>query len=164
MLVDNNSIPPLADSLLIVDDNEKICELLSLRFRRNGYNTTTAADGKKAVDLLTQQSFDLILLDIEMPEMRGLEVLRVLRQSKSPTELPVIVISANHQSADIVEALSLGANDYTTKPVDFPVVLARVKAHLAHKHAEAALRESEERYALAARPEAASSSLRMVQP
>ncbi len=151
MLVVNNTTPRLADSLLIVDDNEKIREMLSHRFKQNGYTTTTAGDGKIALELASQQSFDLILLDIEMPEMRGLEVLKILRQSKSLTELPVIMISANHDSADIVEALSLGANDYTTKPVDFPVALARVKAHLAHKHAEAALRESEERYALAAK-------------
>ena len=151
MHVVNNATPPISDSLLIVDDNEKIRELLSHRFKRNGYKTTTAGDGKKALELVSQESFDLILLDIEMPEMRGLDVLKILRQSKSPTELPVIVISANHESSDIVEALSLGANDYTTKPVDFPVVLARVKTHLAHKQAEAALRESEERYALVAK-------------
>ncbi|MSO23720.1 MAG: response regulator, partial [Acidobacteria bacterium] len=79
-----------------------------------------------------------------------LDVLKALRLTKTPTELPVIVVSANNQSPDIVEALSLGANDYAAKPVDFPVVLARIKAHLGHKRAEAAMRESEERYALAA--------------
>src|SRR5688500_11849048 len=98
MHVVNNTTPPVTDSLLIVDDNEKIRELLSHRFKRNGYKTTTAGDGKRALELASQQSFDLILLDIEMPEMRGLDVLKVLRQSKSPTELPIIVISANHES------------------------------------------------------------------
>ena len=92
----------------------------------------TVGDGREALELVSEKNFDLILLDIEMPEMSGLEVLKALRQSKTPTELPVIVVSANNQSADIVEALSLGANDYSTKPVDFPVVLTRVKAHLAH--------------------------------
>ena len=149
MLVVNNTTPSLADSLLIVNVNETIREMLSHRFKQNGYNTTTAGDGQRALELASQQRFDLILLDIETPETR--EVLKFLRQSKSSTELPIIVISANHQSADILEALSLGANDYTVKPVDFPVVLARVKTHLAHKHAEAALRESEERYALTAK-------------
>ena len=96
----------------------KDLEMLSHRFKQNGYSTTTAGDGKIALELASQQSFDLILLDIEMPEMRGLEVLKVLRQSKSPTELPVIMISANHDSADIVEALSLGAAT-TTRPNPF---------------------------------------------
>jgi len=151
MQVVDNTTPPFAGSLLIVDDNEKIRDLLSQRLERNGYATTTAGNGKEALQLLSEGSFDLILLDIEMPEMNGLDVLKALRQAKTPTELPVIVVSANNRSADIVEALSLGANDYATKPVDFPVVLARIKAHLAHKRAEAALCESEERYALAAK-------------
>ncbi len=151
MQVVENTNSPLAGSLLIVDDNEKIRELLSQRLRQNGYTTTTAGNGREALELVSAESFDLILLDIEMPEMSGLDVLRSLRQTTTATELPVIVVSANTQSADIVEALSLGANDYATKPVDFPVVLARIKGHLAHKHAEAALRESEERYALAAK-------------
>jgi diguanylate cyclase (GGDEF)-like protein/PAS domain S-box-containing protein len=150
MQVIDNTTPPLAGSLLIVDDNEKIRDMLSQRLEQNGYATATAGNGKKALELVSEQSFDLILLDIEMPEMGGLDVLKALRQTKTPTELPVIVVSANNQSPDIVEALSLGANDYTTKPVDFAVVLARIKAHVGHKRAEAALRESEERYALAA--------------
>jgi DNA-binding response OmpR family regulator len=151
MQVVEDTTPLLSGSLLIVDDNEKIRELLSQRLRRNGYTTATAGNGKEALERVSAESFDLILLDIEMPEMSGLDVLRALRQTTTATELPVIVVSANTQSADLVEAPSLGANDYATKPVDFPVVLARVNSHLAHKHAEAALRESEERYALAAK-------------
>ncbi len=150
MKVVDNTVPPLAGSLLIVDDNEKIREMLSQRLKQNGYATTAAGNGKQALELVSEQSFDLILLDIEMPDMGGLDVLKALRLTKTPTELPVIVVSANNQSPDIVEALSLGANDYAAKPVDFPVVLARIKAHLGHKRAEAAMRESEERYALAA--------------
>ena len=144
--------PPLAGSLLIVDDNEKIRELLSHRLRQNGYTTTTAGNGREALELVSAESFDLILLDIEMPEMSGLDVLDDLFvKPTTATELPVIVVSANTQSADIVEALSLGANDYATKPVIFRLSWRALKRHLAHKHAEAALRESEERYALAAK-------------
>ena len=138
---------PLAGSLLIVDDNEKTRDLLSRCLEGNGY-TTTAGNGKQALELVSARSFDLILLDIEISDMDGLDVLNALRQTKTPTELPVIVLSTNHQSA---EALSLGANDYATKPVDFPVVLARIKAHLAYKRAESALFESEERYTLVAK-------------
>src|SRR6266567_693702 len=71
---------------------------------------------------------------------RGFEVVKAIRQSHSPSALPVIMVTANGQSADTVAALTLGANDYVTKPVDFPVALARIEAHVARKHAEEALR------------------------
>ena len=92
-----------------------------------------------------------MLLDVEMPGMSGLEVLGTLRETRSQTELPVIMVTARTQGADIVEALQLGANDYVTKPIDFPVALARIRTHLSHKWAVEDLRASEERYALAAR-------------
>ena len=97
------------------------------------------------------RDFALVLLDIEMPRVSGLDVLRVIRQRRSASELPIIMVTARQESADIVEALNSGANDYVTKPVDMPVALARIQAQLARKRAEAALRESEERYALAVR-------------
>jgi len=75
----------------------------------------------------------------------------MLREVYTPIELPVIMVTAKNQSDDIVKALDLGANDYLTKPVDFPVALARIATQLSHKRAQEALRESEERYALAAR-------------
>lgn len=138
-------------SLLIVDDIEANRDLLSRRLEDRGYRVTLAENGKQALELLAQREFDLVLLDIEMPEMSGLEVLEVLRKTRAPIELPVIMVTARHQSSDIVKALNLGANDYVTKPVDFPVTLARVRTHLSHKHAEESLMRSEERYALAAR-------------
>src|SRR4030095_12480140 len=103
-----------AGSLLIVDDNDKTRELLSRCLEVNGY-TATGGNGKQALELVSARTFDLILLDLEISDMDGLDVLNALRQTKTPTELPVLVLSANHQSA---EALSLGANDYATKPVD----------------------------------------------
>ena len=83
--------------------------------------------------------------------MSGLEVLDTLRRRYSPIELPVIMVTARQQREDVVEALTLGANDYVTKPVDLPIAAARIQTQLSLKQAEAALRESEERYALAAR-------------
>lgn len=138
-------------SLLIVDDTEINRDVLSRRLERKGYEVTLAKNGKQALELLAGQGFDLVLLDIEMPQMSGLEVLRILRQTRGPIELPVIMVTARHQSNDIVKALNLGANDYVTKPVDFPVVLARIQTHVSHKRSEESLRRSEERYALAAR-------------
>src|SRR5204862_595288 len=110
---------------------------------------TTAPGGHEALALALTQPFDLVLLDVEMPEMSGLEVLSELRTSRSQTDLPIIMVTARTQGADIVEAFRLGANDYVTKPVDFAVALARISTHLAHKSAVADLRASEERDSLA---------------
>jgi diguanylate cyclase (GGDEF)-like protein/PAS domain S-box-containing protein len=139
------------ESLLIVDDNEMNRDLLSRRLERKGYAVSVAENGHKTLEWIGQHDFDLVLLDIEMPGTSGLEVLKTLRQTYSPNQLPVIMVTAKVQSQDIVEALSLGANDYVTKPIDFPVALARIKTQLSHKGLVEALRESEERYALAAR-------------
>jgi diguanylate cyclase (GGDEF)-like protein/PAS domain S-box-containing protein len=136
-------------SLLVVDDLELNRDALSRRLAQRGYDVTTAATGKDAIALAAERAFDLVLLDIEMPEMSGLEVLSHLRERHSQTDLPVIMVTARTQGTDIVEAFRLGANDYVTKPVDFAVALARIGTHLAHKSAVADLRVSEERYALA---------------
>jgi diguanylate cyclase (GGDEF)-like protein/PAS domain S-box-containing protein len=138
-------------SLLVVDDNEDNRDALSRRLRHAGFLVTTAADGPEALALIDSGSYDVILLDVEMPGMSGLEVLRLLRVQRSQTQLPVIMVTARTSGTDIVEAFRLGANDYVTKPIDFPVVLARIRTHAAHKWAVEALRESEERYALAVR-------------
>src|SRR5262249_29651826 len=100
---------------------------------------------------IRQETFDLVLLDIMMPDLDGMAVLEILRQQFSASELPIIMVTAKSDSTDIVAALELGANDYVTKPLNFPVVLAPMRAELARKRAEEALRESEERYALAMR-------------
>src|SRR2546425_2314994 len=138
-------------SVLVVDDEEKIRELLSLHLGRKGHKVTVAGNGKEALELLEKCNIDLVLMDIRMPGMTGIEVLKILRGTHSPTELPVIMVTGVNQSQDIVAALDLGANDYVTKPIDFPVVSARIQTQLLRKKMEKALRESEERYALAAR-------------
>ena len=116
--------------LLVVDDNEMNRDMLSRRLERKGYRVMTAADGLHALELVGQGSVELVLLDIMMPGMTGIEVLRALREQASASELPVIMVSAKGESEDVVQALELGANDYVTKPIDFPIVLARVKSQL----------------------------------
>ena len=138
-------------SLLIVEDEKQIREMLSLRLERNGYRVASAECGKQGLELIEKHRFDLVLLDIAMPEMSGLEVLKSLRQRHSTSELPVIMVSGMNSSKEVVEALSLGANDFVSKPVDFPVMFARIETQLSRKKTEEALRESEERYALACR-------------
>jgi PAS domain S-box-containing protein len=136
-------------SLLVVDDNELNRDALSRRLRRAGYDVTVAVDGHEAIALADGTAYDLILLDVEMPGMSGLEVLAHFRRTRAQTVLPIIMVTARTQGTDIVEAFRLGANDYVTKPIDFPVALARIGTHLSHKWAVEGLRESEERYSLA---------------
>ena len=144
-------MPPEHGSLLIVDDNEANRDLLCRRLSRLGFATTAAAGGREAIELLQTQTFDLVLLDIMMPDINGLTVLKMLRSTLSTVDLPVIMVTAKTESAAIVEALELGASDYVTKPIDFAVALARIRTQLARKRAETALQRSEERYALAMR-------------
>jgi len=136
-------------SLLIVDDNEANRDVLSRRLAMNGYAVTVAASGVEALACVAAAPYDLVLLDVEMPSMSGFDVLGRIRETHSSTQLPVIMVTARTDGADIVEAFRLGANDYVTKPIDFPVALARIGTHLSHKHAVEDLHDSEERYALA---------------
>jgi diguanylate cyclase (GGDEF)-like protein/PAS domain S-box-containing protein len=137
--------------LLIVDDNEMNRDMLARRLLRKGYVVGLAENAKELLERVKEDGVDLVLLDIEMPEISGLDALQKLRDRYSAAELPIIMVTAKTQSEDIVKALDLGANDYLTKPIDFPVAVARIGTQLSHKHAQEALKESEERYALAAR-------------
>jgi diguanylate cyclase (GGDEF)-like protein/PAS domain S-box-containing protein len=139
------------DSLLVVDDDTMNRDLMLRRLTRRGFNASLAGNGSEALDWIMAHRVDLVLLDIEMPDMNGIEVLKILRQTYTPAQLPIIMVTGKAGSDDVVAALAAGANDYVTKPLDFPVVLARIQTQLSRKHAEEALRESEERYALAAR-------------
>ncbi len=116
--------------LLVVDDNEDNRDMLARRLQRRGYEVETAEDGASALARIEQEPFDLVILDIMMPGMSGLEVLERLRKTYPRAELPVLMATAKSDSQDMVRALSLGANDYVTKPIDFPVVLARIESHL----------------------------------
>src|SRR5438034_5870585 len=137
--------------VLIVDDNEMNRDMLARRLVRKCYHVTAAPSAHDLMDQIKNESIDLVLLDIEMPEISGLDALKIIRGTYSTIELPVIMVTARNQSEDVVTALDLGANDYLTKPVDFSVALARIGTQLSHKRAQEKLKESEERYALAAR-------------
>jgi CheY-like chemotaxis protein len=117
-------------TLLVVDDNEENRDVLSRRLQKRGFAVLTAESGQRALEIIEAQRVDLVLLDVMMPGLTGLDVLRILRESPATEDLPVIMATAKTDSEDIVEALELGANDYVTKPLDFPIVLARVQAQL----------------------------------
>ncbi|MEW5977431.1 MAG: EAL domain-containing protein [Acidobacteriota bacterium] len=123
-------------SLLIVDDNEMNRDMLARRLQRSGYHTVLAESGKRALALMEEERFDLALLDIAMPDMDGIQLLKILRQRFCTNQLRIIMVTASNKSATIVEALNLGANDYLTKPVDLPVALARIRTQLSHKWAD----------------------------
>jgi adenylate cyclase len=120
-------------SLLVVDDNEANRDMLSRRLIHSGYAITAADSGVQAQTLIEQQQFNLVLLDIMMPGISGLDVLKWLRSRRDSSDMAVIMVTAKAESEDVVEALELGANDYVTKPIDFPVLLARIKAQLSRK-------------------------------
>ncbi len=120
--------------LLVVDDNEMNRDLLSRRLRREGYKVDLADNGYKALEMIRATKFDLVLLDIMMPGLSGLELLPLIRETYSLAELPIVMATSKDQSDDIVEGLRRGANDYVTKPIDLPVLLARLNIHLQLKH------------------------------
>ena len=122
-------------TILVVDDLPANRELMARRLERSGFRVLSAAGGAEALEIVRRGGVDLVLLDIMMPGMTGLDVLRTLRLGPRTATLPVVMVTAKTDSEDIVEALSLGANDYVTKPVDYPVALARIRAHLRARQA-----------------------------
>ncbi|MDJ0838559.1 MAG: EAL domain-containing protein [Acidobacteriota bacterium] len=137
--------------LLVVDDFELNRDMLTRRLTTRGFSVDGAENGRTALKMVEEGDYDIMLLDIMMPDLDGFEVLEAVREKFSSTDLAVIMVTAKDQSDDIVRALELGADDYVTKPIDFPVALARIRNQLKRRQTEFALRESEERYALAAK-------------
>jgi diguanylate cyclase (GGDEF)-like protein len=104
--------------------------------KRTGYTVLTAENGPQALRMIDEHRVDAVLLDVMMPGMSGIETLRHLRQSRSVSDLPVIMVTAKDGSDDVVEALDLGANDYVTKPIDYAVALARIRAQVTARRAD----------------------------
>src|SRR3989338_648269 len=114
--------------ILVVDDEESLREFLEIMLKREGYEITTAADGDKAIKLMKKQSFDLVLTDLQMPKVHGMEV---LAQAKDmDPEIVVIVITAFGSTESAVEAMKLGAYDYITKPFKIDEIKLIIKKAL----------------------------------
>jgi len=126
-------------TLLVVDDNEMNRDMLSRRLARKGHTVDVAEDGHRALAMIEESDYDVVLLDIMMPGIDGYETLERIRADRDSGDLPVIMATAKDASEDVVAALKLGANDYVTKPFDFPVVLARVQTQLQLKRSRQAL-------------------------
>lgn len=114
--------------ILVVEDEKKIARVLSLELEYEGYEVTVKETGIDGLQALEEDSFDLVLLDVMLPELSGLEVLRRVR--KTSTATPIILITARGSVPDKVSGLDLGANDYITKPFDIEELLARIRAQL----------------------------------
>ena len=117
--------------ILIVDDDENICELLRLYLEKDGFETIVANDGEQAVDYASKYSPDLILLDIMLPKLDGWQVCREIRKT---SETPIIMLTAKGETFDKILGLELGADDYVSKPFDAKEVIARIKAVLRRSH------------------------------
>ena len=113
--------------ILVVDDEPAVTDLLAYNLRKAGYDVSSAADGREALRLARENRPDLVLLDLMIPELDGLEVCRELRKDNA---LPIIMLTARGEEIDRVVGLELGADDYVTKPFSVRELLARVKAVL----------------------------------
>ena len=116
--------------ILLVDDDEMNGTLLKKRLEKKRFDVSYVSSPQDCLNLIEKESFDLVLLDIIMPDMSGTEVLKKIREKKNNFELPVIMVTAKDEASDVVEALKNGANDYITKPVNMEIAIARVNTQL----------------------------------
>jgi DNA-binding response OmpR family regulator len=119
--------------VLVADDDEDIRSLVTFRLERAGYRVVTAADGKHALSLALEHSPDLAILDVMMPRLDGYELTRRLRQHEATKSMPVILLTARAQEADVERGFEVGADDYIRKPFSPQELRARVQAILGRR-------------------------------
>jgi len=124
------------EKILVVDDEEDILELLKYNLSREGYQVLCTTSGEKTLNLVKTETPDLIVLDLMLPDMDGLEVARRLKDNPHTKNVPIVMLTAKGEEADIVTGLELGADDYVTKPFSPRILLARVRAVLRRKGQE----------------------------
>lgn len=112
--------------ILYAEDEVELSDAVTMLLKRNGYSVDCVYDGKEALDYLENMKYDVIILDIMMPKVDGLTVLKTLRKNQIST--PVLILTAKSQTDDVVTGLDLGADDYLTKPFNFKILLARIRA------------------------------------
>lgn len=117
-------------TILVVDDEQSIMELLVFNLQKEGYNTLEAYDGVTAVDMAINEKPDLILLDVMIPKMDGISVCKKIRYALNISNIPILMISAKDTESDKIVGLEMGADDYITKPFQIREVMARIKANL----------------------------------
>ncbi|MFV1996903.1 MAG: PleD family two-component system response regulator [Acidiferrobacterales bacterium] len=117
-------------SLLIVDDNAMNRDMLARRLARDGYVITTASGGREALQCVDRQNFDLVLLDILMPDIDGYKVLEEMKADARTREIPVVMLTAVHEMDSVVRCFEMGVEDYLTKPFNIPFVKSRISSCL----------------------------------
>jgi phosphate regulon transcriptional regulator PhoB len=117
-------------TILVVDDEDPILELLRFNLEKEGYQVFVAKDGQEALDCVDKEQPDLLVLDVMLPGMDGLEVCRIMRLNPRLQQIPIIMLTAKGEEIDTVLGLELGADDYMTKPFSPRELLARIKARL----------------------------------
>ena len=118
------------ERILVVDDEEDILELVRFHLAREGYQLTLAATGEEALKKAKRETFDLVVLDLMLPGLDGLEVAKALKADARTKSVPIVMLTAKGEDADVVSGLEIGADDYITKPFSPRVLTARVKAVL----------------------------------
>jgi len=126
------------EHIVVVDDEADIRELVDYNLAREGFDVTCAADGEQALDMVRSDHPDLVVLDLMLPDMDGLEVCRTLKGDGQTSNIPIVMLTAKGEEADIVTGLEMGADDYVTKPFSPRVLAARVKAVLRRHEREPA--------------------------
>jgi two-component system phosphate regulon response regulator PhoB len=116
------------EKILVVDDEEDILELVRYNLDREGYQVICAISGEEALEAAAAERVDLIILDLMLPGIDGLEVARRLKQNTTTKEIPIVMLTAKGEEADVVTGLELGADDYVTKPFSPRILIARMKA------------------------------------
>ncbi len=117
--------------ILLVEDNEMNRDMLTRRLERKGFSIETASDGEEALQMIAKSIPDLVLMDMNLPIRNGWSTCRELRAHQTTQSLPVIALTAHAMAGDEQKALDSGCNDYATKPIDFPLLLAKINKLLA---------------------------------
>jgi two-component system, OmpR family, alkaline phosphatase synthesis response regulator PhoP len=116
--------------ILIVDDEEPIRELIRYNVEKEGFQTLVAGNGLEALNLVRSEKPDIIILDLMLPDMSGLDICRILKNDTATVVIPIIMVTAKTEDSDIVRGLELGADDYVTKPFSPKVLIARIRSVL----------------------------------
>ena len=116
--------------ILLVEDNEMNRDMLSRRLERRGYDVAVAVDGKDGIEKAQSGDFDLVLMDMSLPEIDGWEATRHLRSQPATEKLPIIALTAHAMAGDREKALEAGCDDYDTKPIEFKRLLSKIEALL----------------------------------
>lgn len=120
----------MGNTVLVVDDNDMNRDVLSRRLQREGYEVSTVENGKKALEKLGIEKYDIVLLDIMMPEMDGFETLKRIRGNEKLKVLPIIMLTSLNEMDDVKKCIALGANDYVLKPYNIEDLKNRIEKHL----------------------------------